>query len=130
MLLGPYAIASLVAQSSANLAHRCAVQQTTDGRTWTDIAGQTDLPCRLSRPSPRDVRGVGDTGLSAVSLWVLALEAGSPHAGARLRFIVTGSEHDYDFTRTLYSIGGLTPLAQTAEARVLCSEEPLAIAGT
>src|SRR5687767_4327755 len=116
-------MASLVAQSGANLPHRCTVQSTADGRSWSTITGQTNLPCRLSKPRPGDARPVGDTPVLAASLWVLALAAGSEHAAARLRFIVTGSEHGEAFSRTLYSIGGLTPLAQTAEARVLCTED-------
>lgn len=129
-LLSAFAMASLTNQSADNLVHRCTVQETTDGNTWTPKSGASNLPCRLSKPRPGEERPSGDTAIAAASLWVLALAAGSPYAGARLRFVVTGTEHGASFSRTLYSIGGLTPLAQTAEARVLCTEDPLAVAGT
>lgn len=129
-LLGGFAMASLVHQATDNLLHRCTVQSSVDGYDWANISGATNLPCRLSKPRPSDQRPVGDVGVDSASLWVLSLKAGSEYAAARLRFIVTGTDHGEAFSRTLYSIGGLTPIAQTAEARVLCTEDQLAVAGS
>lgn len=126
-LLSDYAVASLVRQSADNFPHTCEVQSTADGRVWTTIPGAAHEPCRLSKPSPSAVRARGGVAISAASAWILALRAGSPYAAARLRFIVTGSDHGTAFTKTLYSIGALTPIAQTADARVECTEDPLAV---
>jgi hypothetical protein len=131
-LLDDFAMAELVQLTGDNRPHVCTAQSTANsGLTWTNMSGGTDLPCRLSRPQvqARD-RSPGGVAVSASAPWILALEPGSQFAGPWIRYLVTGEEHGEEFSRTLYSIAALTPIAQNAEARVACQEEPLQVAGS
>lgn len=128
-LLDDFALDELRALTLASLVHTCDVQATTDsGRTWSNVTSGDNVACRLGKPQPEELHGVGDTIARHASTWTLAFPAGSVHARARVRYVVTGDENGTSFTRTLYAIGVLTPIAYSAEIRVLCTEDPVVAA--
>jgi len=124
-LLDDFAMSELREQSVVNLVHTCDVESTADsGRTWSAVTNGNDVACRLMKPTPDELHGVADTLVRTAHSWVVAFPAGSVHARPRVRYVVSGAENGVAFTRTVYSIGLLTPIAYSAESRVLCTEDP------
>jgi len=129
-LLDEFALDELREQTAASFLHACAVATTADsGRTYTPVTGASAVPCRLGKPRPEELHGVADTLVHSTATWVVAFVAGSVHARPRVRYVVTGTENGVSFTRTLFAIGILTPVAFSAEVRVLCHEDPVIAAG-
>lgn len=133
-LLSAFELADLKAMMDDNFMHVAQVASTADsGRTWSPVANGTNVPCRLMRPfsrEPDEARNVAGEVQRITAEWVVAFVAGSAFAAPRLRLTITGTEHGTGFTRVVYTIGALTPLPQTAEARVYAVEDPAAVFGS
>src|SRR6187455_3165289 len=114
-LLDGFAKAELSSLHRHNLPHACTVQVIDVAGAWSDEV--TNVPCRLTHVSAM-ATAAGDQALRPETEWILALAAGSRHAGPRRRFLVTGRRPDGAafLTRTLYALGARVPHVEESVA--------------